>query len=54
MQIPTVLAMVLGRFKVSLAERMGGYEGIISGQQNSFTLSLKGGCWLKFAERCRL
>ena len=54
MQIPTVLAMVLGRFRVTLAERMGGYEGVISRQLNAFTLSLNGGCWLTFAERCQL
>lgn len=51
LQVPAILAMVLGRFRVSLAEHMGGYQGILEGQLNAFTLSLKGGCWLRFGAR---
>ena len=50
-QVPAILAMVISRFSVTLAERMGGYQGILERQTNAFTLSLKGGCWLKFAPR---
>ena len=54
LQVPAILAMVLGRFKVSLAERMGGYQGILERQVNAFTLSLRGGCWLRFDARCKV
>jgi hypothetical protein len=51
MQVPTILAMVLGRFAVELAPQMGGYEGVLARQLNAFTLSLKGGCLLRFKSR---
>jgi hypothetical protein len=53
-QVPTILAMVLGRFEVELAEQMGGYEGLLARQINAFTLSLKGGCHLRFRSRASL
>lgn len=46
--------MVLGRFEVELAEQMGGYEGLLARQINAFTLSLKGGCHLRFRSRASL
>ena len=45
--------MVLGRFEVELAEQMGGYEGLLARQINAFTLSLKGGCHLRY-KSCKL
>ena len=51
MQVPAILAMVLGRFAVELAPQMGGYKGLLARQQNAFTLSLRGGCHLRFRPR---
>ncbi len=51
MQVPTILAVLLGRFQVGLAPQMGGYEGVLARQLNAFTLSLKGGCHLRFTPR---
>ncbi len=53
-QVPTILATVLGRFEVDLADQMGGYEGMLARQINAFTLSLKGGCHLKFRPRASM
>ena len=52
-QVSVILAMVVAKFNVTLAERMGGYQGILERQTNAFTLSLKDGCWLKFAARLK-
>ncbi|BDA43361.1 Cytochrome P450 4e2 [Coccomyxa sp. Obi] len=54
MEVPTILATVLGRFEVELADQMGGYEGMLARQINAFTLSLKGGCHLKFRARASM
>ena len=51
LQVPAILAMVLGRFAVELAPQMGGYRGLLARQLNAFTLSLKGGCLLRFLPR---
>ena len=50
-QVPAILAILIGRFQVDLAPQMGGYEGILARQLNAFTLSLKGGCHLRFKPR---
>lgn len=50
-QLTTALAVLLGRFEVSLAPQMGGWEGCRAKELNAFTLLTIGGNWLLFKPR---
>ena len=50
-QLMVTLAVLLGRFKVTLAPQMGGWQGCHDREVNAFTLQLIGGNWLVFAPR---
>ena len=40
MQAPVILATLLGRFEVELDEGMGGVEGMLARQCNTFSISI--------------
>lgn len=50
-QMMTILATVLGRFQVRLAERMGGWQGCLQKQTCSDLLGIHGGMWCHFLSR---
>ncbi|CAD7698929.1 unnamed protein product [Ostreobium quekettii] len=51
MELYTVLAVLLAKFEIRLADRMCGWEGVASRQYNAMALSIDGGMWLNFQPR---
>ena len=47
----TLLPILLGRFEVRLAQRMGGWEDCWERQTCAVVLRLTGGIWLQFKDR---
>lgn len=46
MNYTTILAMLLGNFSFTLAERMGGAEGTMAAQKYEITLTPSTGMWM--------
>lgn len=51
MQTATIIGTLVARFKVELADRMGGYEGVLERQTIAFTLAVDEGLWIRFIPR---
>ena len=51
MNYTTILAMLLGNFTFTLAERMGGAEGVMAAQKYEITLTPSTGMWMHCHER---
>lgn len=45
------LAMLVGRFKLKVAPRMGGRDGVRAKEAMKLTLQCSGGMWLELEER---
>ena len=52
-QVQTMLAGICGRFRVELAECMGGEAGVLDRQISNFTLSVDGGLFMHFHDRAQ-
>ncbi|KAK9833551.1 hypothetical protein WJX81_005391 [Elliptochloris bilobata] len=51
MEAPLILAILLGRFEAELDESMGGVEGMLARQCNTFTIAIDQGLHMKFKPR---
>lgn len=49
-----MLATICGRFRLKLAEQMGGMEGVLERQISSFTLAVDGGLHIHFHDRSKV
>lgn len=50
-QLQVVLAAIVGRFEVRLADHMGGWQGCMDKSINIVTRLIVGGSWLQFTPR---
>lgn len=51
LQLHATVAAIASRFEISLAPRMGGWEGCLERQQQAVTMTIDGGVLLQFKLR---